>query len=419
MGGRGIAVRWRIAILLCLITTINYIDRLAFAVAWPAVTEELSLSNTGFGLIWSGFLFAYAIGHLLVGPVIDRFGTKRSFSVAALAWSIAGMLTACAQSFWGFLGFRTLLGAAEATNFPAALKAVAEWFPKADRSLAVGIVTMGPGLGAVLSPPLLGWLILGWGWRAAFIVPGAVGLLWLWVWRRYYHRPAEHPGIGPQELELIRADQPAEQASEHGWSLGSLLRRREMWGLMLARFMNDGAFYFFMAWVPLYLAQERGFDIKQIALFAWMPYLAADFGSVGGGWLGGRLMRSGMSLDQSRKWVIWGGALMVLTALPVAGVQSPYAAIALIAIAMFSIQAKAANLFALPADLYPVTAVGKSWGLFGAVGAFGGMVFEGVAGWATDQVGYAPVFGAVAVTQLLSAAFVSLLIPKIRMLDVK
>ncbi|HHQ14861.1 MAG TPA: MFS transporter, partial [Chromatiales bacterium] len=233
---------------------------------------------------------------------------------------------------------------------------------------------------------------------------------------RYYHHPARHPGLGSQELELIQADQPVEQVSADGWSLRKLLRRREMWGLMLARFMNDGAFYFFMAWVPLYLAQERGFDIKQIALFAWMPYLAADLGSVGGGWLGRQLIRGGMSLDRSRKQIIWGGALMVLTALPVAGVQSPYAAIALIAVAMFSIQAKAANLFALPTDLYPANAVGKSWGLFGAVGAFGGMVFEGVAGWATDQVGYAPVFVAVAVTQLLSAAFVSLLIPKIRML---
>ena len=182
---------------------------------------------------------------------------------------------------------------------------------------------------------------------------------------------------------------------------------------MLSRFVNDGAFYFYVSWLPLYLAQARGFDLKQIALFAWIPFLAADLGSLAGGWLGTRLINRGMSLDRSRKLLIWGGALLVLMTLPAVRVDSPYLSLALIALAMFAIQGKAANLFALPADLFPAREVGTTWGLFGAVGAFGGMAFNGAAGWVTDASGFGPVFVAVGATQLLSAVFVSIFIPRI------
>jgi ACS family hexuronate transporter-like MFS transporter len=408
------AVRWQIAILLCLITTVNYIDRQAFAVAGPVITAEFGLDNTQFGLIISGFLFAYALGHLLAGPVIDRLGTKRAFSLAVVAWSVAGILTAAGRGFWSFLGLRALLGVAEAANFPAALKSVAEWFPARERSFAVGIVALGPGLGAVLSPPLLGFLIINYGWEWAFIVPGAAGFVWLWIWQRYYHRPDEHPRLSAEERALIAAGQPADPEPDGPRRpIRALLQHREMWGLMLSRFCNDGAFYFYISWLPLYLAQARGFDIKQIALFAWIPFLAADLGSLAGGWLGSRLIAGGMSLDRSRKLLIWGGALLVLATLPTALVDSAYVALALIGLAMFAIQAKAANLVALPADLFPPREVGTTWGLFGAVGAFGGMAFNGAAGWVSEVVGFGPIFLAVGVTQILSALFVSWLIPEI------
>jgi ACS family hexuronate transporter-like MFS transporter len=241
-------------------------------------------------------------------------------------------------------------------------------------------------------------------------VPGAIGFLWLWIWQRYYHAPADHPQLGAAERAVIDAGRPlgtAAVSAGSGVPIRTLLRQRPMWGLMLARFVNDGAFYFFVSWLPLYLAQARGFDIKQIAIFAWIPFLAADAGSLAGGWLGRRLMENGMSLDRSRKTLIWGGAGLVVLTLPAALVDSPYAAIALIALAMFAIQAKAANLFALPADLYPPRDVGKTWGLFGAVGAFGGMFFAAATGWITEAYGYAPVFAAVGVTQLMSAVFIS------------
>ncbi len=409
-------VRWQIAVLLCLITTVNYIDRQAFAVAGPVIIETFALSNTEFGLIVSGFLFAYALGHLLAGPVIDRLGTRRAFSIAVVAWSLAGMACAAGRGFISFLGLRALLGLTEAANFPAALKAVAEWFPRSERSLAVGIVTIGPGLGALLSPPLLGWLIIHFGWQSAFLVPGLAGFAWLWIWTARYQPPERHPALGAAERELILAGRDSDSTTEahsRGRDWLALLRQREMWGLMLSRFSNDGAFYFYVSWLPLYLAQARGFDIREIALFAWIPFLAADLGSLAGGWAGKRLIDRGISLDRSRKLLIWAGALLVLTTLPAVTVGSAHLAIALIGLAMFAIQGKAANLFALPADLYPARLVGTSWGLFGAVGAFGGMFFNAAAGRLSEDFGYAPVFVAVGITQLLSAFFVSWLIPKI------
>ena len=412
-------VRWQIAILLCLITTVNYVDRQAFAVAGPVIAEEFALTNTEFGLIVSAFLFAYAVGQLIVGPIVDRLGTKRAFSIAVIAWSLAGMLCAVGRGFWSFLTLRSMLGAAEAANFPAALKSVAEWFPESDRSLAVGIVTIGPGLGAMISPPLLGFLITTLGWPWAFIIPGAAGFVWLWIWQLYYHPPESHPRLSRHEKTLILAGRAAEPAGSGtvSWrGFVRFLRYREIWGLMLSRFVNDGAFYFYVSWLPLYLAQARGFDIKQIAIFAWIPFLAADLGSVGGGWLGRRLIQGGMSLDRSRKLLIWLGALLVPLTLPAVSVDSPYLAIALIGVAMFAIQGKAANLFALPADLFPSRDVATIWGLYGAVGSFGGMAFNAAVGWVTEHYSYGPVFVAVGVTQVLSAVFVVWLIPRIRQL---
>lgn len=418
--GRGWGLRWWIAILLCLITTINYLDRQALAIAGPVLIREFELSNTEFGLINSAFLLTYALGHLVVGPLIDRFGTRRAFSWAVLAWSIAGMAHAAGRGFLSFLGLRALLGITEATNFPAAVKAVAEWFPRTERSLAIGIVTVGPGLGAVLAPPLLGGLILLGGWHAAFLVPGAIGLTWLWLWHRYYSLPEVSPHLDEEERQLIlggRESTPAESTATSWRTVFGYLRHREVWGMVLSRFANDGGFYFFIAWLPTYLDQARGFDIVQIAAFVWVPFLAADAGSLAGGWASRQLMMRGWSLDRARKTVIWTGALIVPLTLPAAVVDSAYLALALIGLAMFAIQLKAANLFSLPIDLFPAAQAASIWGLFGAVGAFGGMAFVAAVGWISQHFSYAPVFWAVGITQLLSALFISWLIPRIGQLD--
>jgi ACS family hexuronate transporter-like MFS transporter len=394
--GGTVHVRWRIALLLCVVTTINYLDRQALAVTAPVVVRDFGLSNTLFGAINSAFLFAYALGHVALGPVIDRLGTRRALAWAVGAWSAVGALHALARGPASLFGLRTALGFVEATNFPAAVKAIAEWFPLEERTLAVGIVTVGPGLGAVIAPPLLGWITMRWGWPWAFVVPGLIGFAWLVVWLRVYGR-APPPEALPS----------AEPAAVRPLPLGAL-RRRAGIGLLLSRFANDGAFYFFVTWLPLYLVQARGFDLRGIAAFAWIPYLFADVGSLVGGWAGRTLIGRGLRVGTARQALIWAGAIAVTAVVPAASTPRADVALGLIAVAMFAIQFKAASLFALPADLFAARQVGAAWGWFGAVGSLGGMLFVAAAGWMADHYAYTQVFWAVGVTQLLSAALASL-----------
>ncbi len=412
-------IRWQIALLLCLITTINYLDRQAFAVAGPVIVEQFTLSNTQFGAIGSAFLFAYGIGQVIIGPVVDRFGTKRSFRFAVIAWSLAGILHALGRGFWSFFSLRALLGITEAMNLPAAIKAVAEWFPRAERSLAVGIVTAGIGLGAIVAPPLLVWLILSFGWQWAFIVPGAAGFVWLLIWNALYESPEKHPAISEAERDLILADRDLSGTSEtvEPWyGFVRFLKYREVWGLMLSRLVSDGAFYFFVAWLPLYLAQERGFDMKALAVSVVIPFVAADLGSLTGGWLGTRLIRAGWSVNAARKFIIWVAALMVPCALLAVLADSAAVAIGLICVAMFAIQMKASSHFTIPADLFPAKDVATIWGLFGAVGSLGGMLFVGAAGWITEHYSYMPIFAAVGAMHIVSAVIIMLMIPDIKQL---
>jgi len=410
-------VRWRIAILLCLITTINYLDRNALAIAGPVIVDLFELSNTQFGAIGSAFLFAYGIGQVIVGPLVDRFGTKKSFRFAVIAWSIAGMLHALGRGFWSFFSLRALLGFTEAMNLPAAIKAVAEWFPAAERSMAVGLVTAGIGLGGIISPLLLVWLIVTFGWQWAFIVPGAAGFVWLIIWNSLYESPEKHAGISATERELILAgrEESGEIVDSEPWyGFIRFLRYREVWGLMLSRLVSDGAFYFFVVWLPLYLTQERNFDMQALAYSVALPFIAADVGSLFGGWLGTRLIRAGWSVDKARKVIIWVAALLVPCALLAALADSAVVAIGLICIAMFAIQMKASSHFTIPADLFPAKDVATIWGLFGAVGSLGGMLFVLLAGWVTERYSYTPIFAAVGAMHIVSALIIMKMIPSIK-----
>jgi ACS family hexuronate transporter-like MFS transporter len=275
---------------------------------------------------------------------------------------------------------------------------------------------MGPGLGAIIAPPLIAVIIINWGWQAAFLIPGAIGFLWLILWQRWFHLPADHPHLPLAERALIEAGRETiSEPVQRPWYWA--LRYREVWGLMISRFVSDGAFYFFVFWLPLYLSQERGFDLKAIAMFAWIPFLAVDIGGITGGYLGKKLIDKGISLNKSRKLVIWVGAVLVLAAMPAATTESAALALALIAIAMFAIQFKASSMFTLPADLFPARDVGTIWGMYGAVGSLGGMVFSAVAGWTIDHYSWAPLFVAAACMHIVSAVLINIFIPRIEMLD--
>lgn len=417
-----LAYRWRIAILLCLITTINYIDRQALTMTSTILSDLFDISNSEYGLITSGFLFAYGIGQLLSGPLIDKLGTRRSFSIAVIAWSLATMLHAIGRGFLSFFSLRVLLGLAEAANFPLATKATAEWFPKEERSFVVGIFTMGPGLGAILAPPLMigtPWtpgVVTLWGWEAAFLIPGAIGFLWLFLWWKWFYLPAEHPDLPEAERELILRDsEPDAAVAGRSWLWA--FRYPEVWGLMISRFVSDGAFYFFVFWLPKYLGDVRGFNLGEIGLFAIVVFGAADIGSFVGGYSGKKLMDRGMTLDRARKTVLWVGALLVLAAMPAASTESAWEAVALIALAMFAIQVKASSMFTLPADLFPARDVGTIWGIYGAVGSAGAGLFQYIAGWTIENYSWTPIFVAAACMHIVSAVLINIFVPRIALLD--
>ena len=405
------ATRWRIAILLAVITTINYIDRSVFGVVAPVVRDQFGIGDADYGLITSGFLLAYGIGQLISGPLIDRLGTKRAFSLAAVFWSVATILHALGRGLWSFLALRILLGLAEAANFPAASKAVAQWFPANERSTAVAIFMLGAGLGAIITPPLTVWTMQTLGWQWAFIVPGSLGLIWVFLWQRWYYLPETHPTIEPTEKALI-LEQRSNQQSQGSWMV--LLNYREFWGILIARVVSDFPFYFFLFWLPQYLIDVRGFDLRAIAMFAWLPWVAADLGALTGGSLSSALVTWGHTINRARKTVIWLGAVLVaLAVIPAYYTASSALALALICFGLFAIQVKGSVFFTLPTDLFPADRVATVWGVFGAVGSLGGSLLGLLAGYLIQEAGYESVFLMIASLHLISALLLQIFVPKI------
>jgi ACS family hexuronate transporter-like MFS transporter len=429
-----------VAIILCAVTTIGYVDRLALSVAAPVVRKEFGLTNEQYGLVTLAFLVTYAAGQLLLGPVIDRLGSKRSLSLAVFWWSVASCVHALARGVGGFFAARAFLGITEAVNFPAAYKVIAEWFPRAERSMASGFATAGTGIGAIIAPPLIVFLIATFdalhargvsptqGWQAAFIVPGVLGLVWVAVWKRHFHLPEHDPALGADERALVMAERlaPAVEAVEavERRTLGEEMRAyfarlaywfryRETWGLALARFTADGAFYFLAFWIPNYLSDVRGFGLKEIAWAAAIPFIFADLGSLLGGYAGQWLIKTGWSVDASRKTMIWIGALLVPLALPAVYVESAVLAVLLMGLGIFGIQVKSASLFAVPADIFPPTAVATVWGASGAAGSLAAGLSQPVIGWTIDKFSYEPVFVAVALMHIVSATCIMLLVRRI------
>ncbi len=435
--------RWWVALMLCAVTLIGYVDRLALSVAAPVIRREFGFTNEQYGFITFAFLATYAAGQLLLGPVIDRLGSKRSLSLAVFWWSVASCVHAFARGVGGFFAARAFLGFTEAVNLPAAYKVVAEWFPRAERSMASGLITAGIGLGAIVAPPLIAFLIGAFdtlherglsptqGWQAAFIVPGLLGLAWVWVWKRHFHLPEQDSGIDAEERDLVLAERnaPAVDASAHRplgeemrvyfGRLAYWFRYRETWGLALARFTGDGAFFFLAFWIPNYLSDVRGFGLKEIAWAAAIPFVFADLGSLVGGYAGQRLVRSGWSVDASRKTLIWVGALLVPLALPAVYVDSAALAVLLMGLGIFGIQVKSASQFAVPADIFPPTAVATVWGASGAAGSLAAAFSQPVIGWTIDRYSYEPVFVAVALMHIVSALCIMGLVRRIEPVQLK
>ena len=410
-------LRWIIIGLIFFATAINYIDRQAIAVVAPIISKEFNMSPLDYSWLPFWFFFSYSIMQIFSGRLIDFIGTKRGSSLSIIWWSIANMMHALGNSVASFSVYRFLLGIGEAGNLPAGMKAISEWFPKKEHSTAVGILGAGIGLGAILAPPLVSFLTISYGWRTAFLVTGGLGFLWFIVWQIFYEKPEKHSWITEEELSLISEGNQISEVEEkpHKWT--HFLQFKEVWGLMLARFISDGVFYFFVFWLPKYLTDVRQFDIREIGMFAWIPFLAADVGSIFGGWLCSYLLTINKTIDFSRKFGIWFGALIVPVILLASSSESPYWALFLIAIGMFAIQIKSVALYTVPMDLFKSKDAAFVWGLSGAAGSFGGMLFQPLVGWLVGNYSYTPVFWIAAFLHIISALIVMAMMPKIENLE--
>jgi MFS transporter, ACS family, hexuronate transporter len=409
--GRRGNVRWVICALLFFAATINYIDRQVIGILKPTLQTEIGWTEVGYSWVVFSFQAAYAIGLLGVGRLIDRIGTRKGFSLAIIFWSVAAMGHALARTVFGFGVARFFLGLGEAGNFPAAIKTVAEWFPKKERALATGIFNSGTNIGALVTPLVVPVITLAWGWRAAFIVTGAIGFLWLLAWLALYRRPEEHPSISKAELAYIQSD-PPDPIVKVPWS--RLLPHRQTWAFAVAKFMTDPIWWVYLFWLPDFLHKRHGLSLKDFGPPLVVVYLLADIGSIGGGWLSSSLIKRGWTINEGRKLAMLICALAVLPIVFAAQASNVWVAVVLIGIAAAAHQGWSCNLFTTTSDMFPRHAVGSVVGIGGMAGAIGGMMISRLVGEILERTGsYVPIF-IIAASAYGAALFVfHLLSPKL------
>ena len=429
--------RWVICSLLFFATTINYIDRQVVSLLGPTLSAEFGWSDLDYSHIIFNFTLAYAIGLLAVGPLIDRLGTKVGFALAISFWSLAAIGHAVAHLYNGpaipsidisastgfafvslvgtVAGFslaRFALALGEAGNFPASIKATAEWFPKKERALATGVFNSGTNVGALVAPLVVPWITLTWGWSWAFIITGALGFVWLAVWLLVYRPPREHPSLSKAELDYIESD-PVESLQPIAWR--RLLPHRQTWAFVAGKFLTDPIWWLYLYWVPDFLHKAHHIDLKGSALPIFVIYQIATIGSVAGGWLPARLMAKGWTLNRARKTAMLVPALCVLPIVFAPLVSSMWAAVLLIGLAAAAHQAWSANLFTFSSDMFPKRAVGSVVGIGGMGGAVGGMFIALAVGQILTATGgsYVIIFAMAGTAYLLAFGVINLLVPTI------
>lgn len=385
-------VRWWILSLLFLATTINYLDRIVFTVLIPVIRDELHLSTKQYGFVNGAFQIAYTVGFLFMGKLVDSAGTRIGYAVAAAWWSVAAGLHALAQTAAGLSFWRGMLGLAEAGNFPAAIKAVAEWFPRKDRAFATGIFNAGTNVASMIGPPVFVAVAAQFGWRVCFLLTSSLGFVWMVFWMIVYKLPGLHPRVNERELSYIRSDAQAE-ASEPKIGWAEALRYRQTWGFALAKFFTDPVWWFYLYWLPPYLYDVRKFNLSDIGWALPVIYLMADVGSVAGGWLSGYFIRRGWSNSRARKTALAVFALLMPVAALSVLAPGPILAIALVSLATSAHQGWSANLFTTTSDVFPRNAVASVTGIGGCLGGLGGFLFSGVIpGYVVTYFGYTPIF---------------------------
>jgi ACS family hexuronate transporter-like MFS transporter len=410
-------VRWWIGGLLFASTVINYLDRQTLSVLAPYLKADFHWSNRDFALVVISFRLAYAVGQTVSGRLIDKGGVRRGLTVAVTGYSLVAMLTPLATGLRSFCAFRFLLGAGEAANWPAATKAVGEWFPRRERGWAVALFDSGSSVGAAIAVVLVPWLYRAFGgWRPAFIAVGALGFVWMFAWRRFYHAPEDHPGLSAEELRLILDDRAAESLSapEAGATGGAisglrLFGFRQTWGAILARGLTDPVWYMITDWFAIYLV-TRGFRLEDSVAGFWLPFLGADLGNFFGGGLSSALISRGWPVGRARRAVFVGSAVGVLALIPAAYMSALAPLVACFAVATFSYAAMSTMALSLPADLFENRAVASVAGMAGTAAGLGAIGSTYAIGIVADRFSFTPILMVASVVPLLAALVVVILV---------
>ena len=399
-------LRWVVVSLVAIATVINYVDRNALAIMWVEIGPELGMDEFDYARLVMVFMVGYAIGQALFGKIFDMIGTRLGFVLAIVIWSVSIMLHAVTRSFASLAAMRFTLAFGEAGNWPGATKSNAEWFPIRERALAQGIFNSGASLGAVISAPAIALLYLQFGWQATFVIIGLFGFVWIVPWLLIFKAPPDrHPWLSAEEREYILTGQRDESTSEDdeqaapGWF--EMLRYRQSWSVVVSRFFLDPVWWLFVSWLPIYLAATFDFDIAQIGLFAWVPYVGAVAGALFGGWLARSLLQRGRTVDYTRKLTITlGGVIMLPALLATAAASTPLSAVLLIAVILFGFQTAIGNIQTLPSDFFSGKSVGSLAGVGGTAAVAGTLITTELIPRITE-VSFAPAF-------ILGAALVPL-----------
>lgn len=403
--------RWFVCALLFFATTINYVDRQVIGVLAPELQRIFGWDEIQYGWIITSFQAAYAIGFLIAGRFIDRVGTRIGYAVMFSIWSVAAIGHSLAMSVLGFSFARFMLGLGESGNFPAAIKTVAEWFPRKERALATGIFNAGTNMGAIVAPMVVPWITLQFGWRWAFIATGLLGIPWLTAWFVVYRRPEEHRKVASSELAYIQSD-PPDSLVRIPWL--RLLPHRQTWAFLLGKFMTDPIWWFFLFWLPKFLNTRHGLSLGELGPPLVVIYVLSDIGSIGGGWLSSAFIKRGWSINRARKTAMLICALSVVPIVFAASADSLWIAVALIGLATAAHQGWSANLFTLSSDMFPRPAVASVVGIGGFGGAIGGMLIAAFTGFLLQSTGsYVPVFALAGSAYLVALLVIHWLVPKL------
>jgi MFS transporter, ACS family, hexuronate transporter len=410
--------RWQICLMLFLVTVSNYIDRQAISIVAPVISSEFHFSNSDLATIVNAFLIAYTFGQFFSGAFMDWVGSRRGFSILVLMWSLASMVTSLARSVFSFSFFRFLLGMSESGNFPGGIKVVAEWFPERERSTAVGLFVSGASIGAIVTPPLLAFLVVHVGWQLAFVLIGIPGLIWVVWWRAVYGPAISHPRLSAEERMYIQKGQCGMQSSR-GMSLPPLflLRSRMFWGVFLSRFIEEPASWFYLTWLPLYLKQFRGVSLINIGLLLIIPFFTLDFGYMGGGWIASSLIKQGWSLDRARKTVMVVSAGLMVAAIPAVSASSTVGFVLLVSVATLGHGGWQANVMTLPGDMVPHHFVGTLYGITAFGGGAGAILFMQITGKLVDlQNSFNTVFMIAGILPVIAAVIILTVSGKIELM---